>query len=123
MKYSQERIQGGKPIGQHQAVAQMIGEMYTRLEVARSALWRASWSVDYAEEYDPKFAWLTKVFCSEAAYEVCRLALEVHGGMGYIEELPIERYFRDSKLLVVGEGSNEIQRLIIAKRLLELYPA
>ena len=111
VKYSQERIQGGKPIGQHQAVAQMIGEMYTRLEVARSALWRASWSVDYAEEYDPKFAWLTKVFCSEAAYEVCRLALEVHGGMGYMRECPVEKYLRDVISFLHGAGNNHIFRI------------
>ncbi|MEE9275900.1 MAG: acyl-CoA dehydrogenase family protein [bacterium] len=111
VKYARERVQGGKPIGQHQAVAQMIGEMFTRLEAARSVLWRASWSVDYAEEYDPKFGWLTKVFCSEAAYEVCRLALEIHGGMGYMRECPVEKYLRDVISFLHGAGNNHIFRI------------
>ncbi|MFC1491657.1 acyl-CoA dehydrogenase family protein [Nitrospinota bacterium] len=117
VNYAQERIQGGKPIGQHQAVAQMIGEMHTRLEAARSVLWRASWSVDYAEEYDPKFAWLTKVFCSEAAYEVCRLAIEVHGGVGYMRECPVEKYLRDVISFLHGAGNNHIFRIKISSHI------
>jgi alkylation response protein AidB-like acyl-CoA dehydrogenase len=117
VRYSQERVQGGKPIGQHQAVAQMIGEMYTRLEAARSVLWRTSWAVDHAEEYDPKMSWLTKVVCSEAAYEVCRLALEVHGGMGYMRECPIEKYLRDVISFLHGAGNNHIFRIKISSRI------
>ena len=117
VRYAQERIQGGKPIGQHQAVAQMIGEMYTRLEAARSVLWRTSWAVDYAEDYDPKMSWLTKVVCSEAAYEVCRLALEVHGGMGYMRECPVEKYLRDVISFLHGAGNNHIFRIKISSRI------
>ncbi len=117
VRYSQERIQGGKPIGQHQAVAQMIGEMYTRLEAARSVLWRTSWAVDHAEDYDPKMSWLTKVVCSEAAYEVCRLALEVHGGMGYMRECPVEKYLRDVISFLHGAGNNHIFRIKISSRI------
>ena len=111
VKFSQERIQGGKPIAQHQAIAQMIGEMYTRIESARSVLWRASWNVDHAEVYDPKFAWLAKVFCSEASYEVCKLAIEVHGGMGYMKECPVEKYLRDVISFLHGAGNNHIFRI------------
>ena len=68
-------------------------------------------------------AGMAKFMASETAEFCASEAIQVHGGMGYIQELPVERYYRDAKLLVVGEGSNEIQRLIIAKRLLELYPA
>ena len=117
VRYAQERVQGGKPIGQHQAVAQMIGEMYTRLEAARSVLWRTSWAVDHAEDYDPKMSWLTKVVCSEAAYEVCRLALEVHGGMGYMRECPIEKYLRDVISFLHGAGNNHIFRIKISSRI------
>lgn len=117
VRYSQERVQGGKPIGQHQAVAQMIGEMYTRLEAARSVLWRTSWAVDHDEEYDPKMSWLTKVVCSEAAYEVCRLALEVHGGMGYMRECPIEKYLRDVISFLHGAGNNHIFRIKMSSRI------
>ena len=117
VRYSQERVQGGKPIGQHQGVAQMIGEMYTRLEAARSVLWRTSWAVDHDEEYDPKMSWLTKVVCSEAAYEVCRLALEVHGGLGYMRECPIEKYLRDVISFLHGAGNNHIFRIKISSQI------
>jgi acyl-CoA dehydrogenase len=117
VRYAQARIQGGKPIGQHQAVAQMIGEMYTRLEMARSILWRASWNVDYGEEFDPKLPWATKVVCSEAAFEVCRLALEVHGGMGYMRECPIEKYLRDVISFLHGAGNNHIYRIKISSQI------
>lgn len=116
VRFSQERVQGGKPIGQHQSVAQMIGEMYTRLETARSVLWRTSWAVDHAEDYDPKMSWLTKVVCSEAAYEVCRLALEVHGGMGYMRECPVEKYLRDVISFLHGAGNNHIFRIKISSQ-------
>ena len=117
VRYSQERVQGGKPIGGHQAVAQMIGEMYTKLEMARSVLWRTSWAVDYAEDYDPKMSWLTKVVCSEAAYDVCRLALEVHGGLGYMRECPVEKYLRDVISFLHGAGNNHIFRIKISSRI------
>ncbi|MFC1491561.1 acyl-CoA dehydrogenase family protein [Nitrospinota bacterium] len=116
VRYARERVQGGKPIGQHQAVAQMIGEMYTRLEAARSVLWRAAWSVEQAEEFDPKMPWLSKVVCSEAAYEVCRLALEVHGGAGYMRECPVEKYLRDVISFLHGSGNNHIFRIKISSR-------
>ena len=117
VRYSRERVQGGKPIGQHQAVAQMIGDMYTRLEMARSVLWRTSWAVDHADDYDPRMSWLTKVVCSEAAYEICRLALEVHGGMGYMRECPVEKYLRDVISFLHGAGNNHIFRIKISSRI------
>lgn len=117
VRYARERVQGGKPIGQHQAIAQMIGEMYTRLEAARSVLWRASWSVDRAEEFDPKMSWLAKVVCSEAAYEVCRLAQEIHGGLGYMRECPVEKYLRDVISFLHGAGNNHIYRIKMSARI------
>lgn len=114
VEYSKQRVQGGKPIGQHQAVAQMIGEMYTRIETARMILWRTSWAVDHAETFDPKLSWATKVFCSESAYEVCRLALEVHGGIGYMRECPAEKYLRDAISFLHGAGNNHIFRIKIS---------
>jgi alkylation response protein AidB-like acyl-CoA dehydrogenase len=122
VRYAQQRETFGKPIAHHQLIAAKLAEMATRIEASKLLTYQAATMKAAGNRCDLE-AGMAKFMASETAEFCASEAIQVHGGMGYIEELPIERYFRDSKLLVVGEGSNEIQRLIIAKRLLELYPA
>lgn len=122
MRYSQQRETFGKPLAGHQLIQAKLAEMGTRIHAAKLMTYHAANMKAQGKRCDLE-AGMAKFFASETAEFCASEAIQVHGGMGYIQELPVERYFRDSKLLVVGEGSNEIQRLIIAKRLLEHYPA
>ncbi len=122
VRYAQQRETFGKPIAEHQLIAAKLAEMATRIEASKLLTYQAATMKAAGKRCDLE-AGMAKFMASETAEFCASEAIQVHGGMGYIQELPVERYFRDSKLLVVGEGSNEIQRLIIAKRLLELYPA
>lgn len=122
VRYAQQRETFGKPIAQHQLIAAKLAEMATRIEASKLLTYQAATMKSQGKRCDLE-AGMAKFMASETAEFCASEAIQVHGGMGYIQELPVERYFRDSKLLVVGEGSNEIQRLVIAKRLLELYPA
>lgn len=122
VRYAQQRETFGKPLAQHQLIAAKLAEMATRIEASKLLTYQAATMKAAGKRCDLE-AGMAKFMASETAEFCASEAIQVHGGMGYIQELPVERYFRDSKLLVVGEGSNEIQRLIIAKRLLELYPA
>ena len=122
MRYSQQRETFGKPLAGHQLIQAKLAEMGTRIHAAKLMTYHAANLKAQGKRCDLE-AGMAKFFASETAEFCASEAIQVHGGMGYIQELPVERYFRDSKLLVVGEGSNEIQRLIIAKRLLEQYPA
>ncbi len=122
MRYAQQRETFGKPLAGHQLIQAKLAEMGTRIHAAKLMTYHAANLKAQGERCDLE-AGMAKFFASETAEFCASEAIQVHGGMGYIQELPVERYFRDSKLLVVGEGSNEIQRLIIAKRLLEQFPA
>ena len=122
MRYAQQRETFGKPLAGHQLIQAKLAEMGTRIHAAKLMTYHAANLKAQGKRCDLE-AGMAKFFASETAEFCASEAIQVHGGMGYIQELPVERYFRDSKLLVVGEGSNEIQRLIIAKRLLEQYPA
>ena len=122
MRYSQQRETFGKPLAGHQLIQAKLAEMGPRIHAAKLMTYHAANLKAQGKRCDLE-AGMAKFFASETAEFCASEAIQVHGGMGYIQELPVERYFRDSKLLVVGEGSNEIQRLIIAKRLLEQYPA
>ena len=122
MRYSQQRETFGKPLAGHQLIQAKLAEMGTRIHASKLMTYHAANLKAHGKRCDLE-AGMAKFFASETAEFCASEAIQVHGGMGYIQELPVERYFRDSKLLVVGEGSNEIQRLIIAKRLLERYPA
>ena len=122
MRYSQQRETFGKPLAGHQLIQAKLAEMGTRIHASKLMTYHAANLKAQGKRCDLE-AGMAKFFASETAEFCASEAIQVHGGMGYIQELPVERYFRDSKLLVVGEGSNEIQRLIIAKRLLEQYPA
>jgi alkylation response protein AidB-like acyl-CoA dehydrogenase len=116
LAYAQEREAFGQPIWQHQAVGHYLADMATRLEAARGLVVRAAERFDAGERADLE-AGMAKLFASEACLEITQLAVRIHGGNGYSKEYRVERYFRDAPLMVVGEGTNEIQRNVIVREL------
>jgi butyryl-CoA dehydrogenase len=118
LRYAREREAFGKPIGQHQAVQLMLAKMATRAEAARLLTLQAARRKASGERADLE-AGMAKYFSTEAAQENALDCMRIHGGYGYSLEYRPERYYRDAPLLLIGEGSNEIQQLIIARRLLE----
>ena len=118
VKYSQIRKTFGKPICEHQAVQLMLGEMATRAEAAIALTYNAARAYDRGERVDME-AGMAKYFASEAAVANSLDAMRIHGGYGYSKEYPIERLYRDAPLMCIGEGTNEMQRIIIAKQLVE----
>jgi alkylation response protein AidB-like acyl-CoA dehydrogenase len=117
LDYAQERQTFGKPIAQHQAIQLKLADMATRLEAAR-LLTRNAAELKAAGQRCDVEAGMAKLFASETALELATESMRIHGGVGYTTELPIERYYRDAPLMVIGEGTNEIQRLVIARGLL-----
>ncbi|MYL64113.1 acyl-CoA dehydrogenase [Bacillus hwajinpoensis] len=120
MEYVQERIQFGVPIIEHQAVAHMVAEMGVEIEALRSFTYRVAWMVDQGEKVIKEAAML-KLYGSEVYNRVADKALQVHGGIGYISDYPIERYFRDARITRIYEGTSEIQKNIIASQLRKEY--
>jgi alkylation response protein AidB-like acyl-CoA dehydrogenase len=120
IKYAQERKAFGKPISQHQAIQIHLAEMGTSLEAARLMLYSAAEKKSAGERSDLE-AGMAKLFASEACHEICLKALRVHGGYGYSKEFTIERLYRDAPFLLIGEGTSEIQKTVIARRLLEKH--
>ena len=118
--YAQQRETFGKPIGQHQAIQLKLADMATKIEAARLLTMSAAAKKDRGERCDLE-AGMAKLFASETCHEVTMEAMRVHGGYGFTEEFPVERYFRDAPLMMIGEGTNEIQRLVIARNLLKKY--
>ncbi|MEM6439758.1 MAG: acyl-CoA dehydrogenase family protein [Pseudomonadota bacterium] len=118
VRYAQERKTFGKPIGEHQAIQLKLGEMATKLQAARLLTYDAARAYDTGERCDME-AGMAKYFASEAAVDNSLEAMRIHGGYGYSKEYHVERYFRDAPLMCIGEGTNEIQRMIIAKQLIE----
>ena len=119
--YSQVRHTMGKPICQHQAIQLKLGDMATRVEAARLLVEQAARAYDQGERCDME-AGMAKLFASEAAVENSMEAMRIHGGYGYSKEFKVERYYRDAPLMCIGEGTNEIQRIIIAKQLIKRNP-
>jgi alkylation response protein AidB-like acyl-CoA dehydrogenase len=117
--YAREREQFGRPIGTFQGVAFMIADMATEIEAARSLVYRAAWLKDQGRDYALAAA-QAKLFASEVSSRVTNAAVQVHGGYGYVEDYPVERFLRDAKLTEIGEGTSQIQRLVIARRILDL---
>jgi alkylation response protein AidB-like acyl-CoA dehydrogenase len=117
LSYAQERTTFGKPIAEHQAIQLKLADMATRLEAARLLTRNAAERKAAGLRCDVE-AGMAKLFSSETALELAAEAMRIHGGIGYTTELPIERYYRDAPLMVIGEGTNEIQRLVIARGLL-----
>ncbi|MFN2594942.1 MAG: acyl-CoA dehydrogenase family protein [Actinomycetota bacterium] len=120
IKYSQERKAFGKPISEHQAIQIHLAEMGTTLEAARLMLFSAAEKKAAGERSDLE-AGMAKLFASEACHEICLKALRVHGGYGYSKEFTVERLYRDAPFLLIGEGTSEIQKTVIARRLLERH--
>jgi alkylation response protein AidB-like acyl-CoA dehydrogenase len=117
LTYAQQRTTFGKPIGEHQAIQLKLADMATRVEAARLLTRNAAERKAAGLRCDVE-AGMAKLFASETALEVATEAMRIHGGVGYTTELPVERYYRDAPLMVIGEGTNEIQRLVIARGLL-----
>ena len=117
--YVKERQQFGRPIGTFQGVAFKIADAATRIDAARLLTYRAAWLKDQGRSYTTEAA-MAKLFASEVARDVTNDAIQVHGGYGYITEYRVERYLRDAKLTEIGEGTSEIQRMVIARNLLGL---
>ena len=116
IKYSHQRSAFGRPIGSNQAIQFKIADMTMKTELARSAYYRAAWLKDQGRPYKKEAA-MAKLFASEAAVDVAREAVQIHGGYGYIEEFPVCRHFRDAKILEIGEGTSEMMRILIAREL------
>jgi alkylation response protein AidB-like acyl-CoA dehydrogenase len=120
IRYAQEREAFGKPIAHHQAIQLKLAQMATKLEASRLLMLAASRKKDAGERADLE-AGMAKLFATETAEEVALEAMRIHGGYGYSQEYVVERLYRDAPVLILGEGSNEIQQLLIARRLLEQY--
>lgn len=118
LRYSNERYQFGQPISNFQAVQFMLADMATKLEAARLMVYHAAWLKDHKRPF-VKEAAMAKLFASEVGEECCHKAIQVHGGFGYISEAHVERYYRDVRLTEIGEGTSEIQRLVIAREILK----
>ncbi len=117
--YAREREAFGKPIGAHQSVANLIADMEVGLEASRTLVYRAAWLKDQGRPYSKEAA-VAKLYASEASERICRDAIQVFGGYGYSQEFPVERLYRDTRLLTIGEGTSEILRSVIAHSILGL---
>ncbi len=120
LNYAQQRESFGKPIWQHQSVGNYLANMATKLEAARQLVLHAAHTYDSGRRADLE-AGMAKLFASEAAMEIALDAMRIHGGYGYSTEFDVERYFRDAPLMIVGEGTNEIQRNVIVRQLIERH--
>jgi len=117
--YAREREAFGKPIGAHQSVANMIADMELGIETARLYVYKAAWLKDQGRPFSREAA-VAKLYASEVSERVCRDAIQVFGGYGYSQEFPVERMYRDTRLLTIGEGTSEILRGVIAQSVLGL---
>jgi butyryl-CoA dehydrogenase len=115
--YSRERVQFGQPITKFQAIQWMIADMATEIDAARLLVYRAAWLKDKGVRFTREAA-MAKLYASETAERACYKALQIHGGYGYTKEYDVERMYRDQRLCAIGEGTSEIQRLVIARQVL-----
>jgi alkylation response protein AidB-like acyl-CoA dehydrogenase len=118
LRYAQQRESFGKPIWQHQSIGNYLADMATKLTAARQLVLHAARCYDGGERADME-AGMAKLFASETAMQIALDAVRIHGGYGYSTEFDVERYFRDAPLMIVGEGTNEIQRNVIARQLIK----
>ncbi|MGE5425441.1 MAG: acyl-CoA dehydrogenase family protein, partial [Syntrophothermus sp.] len=114
LKYAKSRKQFGKPIAEFQVNAFKLADMATKIELARNLLYKGAWLKSNGEPF-AKEAAMAKLYCSEIAREVADEAVQIHGGYGLMQDYDIERFYRDQRLLQIGEGTSEIQRLVIAR--------
>ncbi|MDP4219560.1 MAG: acyl-CoA dehydrogenase family protein [Bacteroidota bacterium] len=122
IKYSQERKQFGKAIAQQQATQFKLAQMAMKLDAARLLTYRAASLRDAGEPFG-KEASMAKLYASESCVQICEEAIQIHGGYGYIKEFPVEKFWRDSKLLTIGEGTSEVQRMVIARHTIKEFSA
>ncbi|MBI4474037.1 MAG: acyl-CoA dehydrogenase family protein [Acidobacteria bacterium] len=120
IKYSQQRVTFGKPICEHQAIQMKLADMATKIEAARLLTYSAADKKNRGERCDLE-AGMAKLFATEMAQEVALDSMRVHGGYGYAKDFPIERFYRDAPLLIIGGGTNELQRILIARGLVKKY--
>ena len=114
--YAKERQQFGKPISKFQAVQQKLVDMATEIEAARNLVYKAAWEKDQGRDFG-RTAAMAKLYSGELSHRAANWALQIHGGYGFMEEYAISRFYRDQKILEIGEGTNEVQRMVIAKHL------
>jgi butyryl-CoA dehydrogenase len=117
LAYARERRQFGQPIASFQAIQWMLADMATEIEAARLLTYRAAWLKDEGRPHDQEAA-MAKLFASEAAMRTTIQAVQVFGGYGYMQDYPVEKPMRDAKLCEIGEGTSEVQRIIIARNLI-----
>jgi alkylation response protein AidB-like acyl-CoA dehydrogenase len=115
--YAKQRQTFGKPIAEHQAIQFMLADAATEIDAARLMLYRAAWLKDQGRPF-AKEAGMAKLFATEVSERVCRNAIQIHGGYGYSREFEVERMYRDTRLMSIGEGTSEINRLVIARHIL-----
>jgi alkylation response protein AidB-like acyl-CoA dehydrogenase len=117
VNYARERKTFGVPIAQHEAIQWMLADAAAEIEAARLMVYRAAWLKEQGQPFTKEAA-MAKLLASQTAERVCFNAIQVHGGYGYSAEFPVERIYRDQRLMTIGEGTSEILRLVIARRLL-----
>ena len=115
-RYALEREQFGRPIAKFQSVQTMLVDMATEIEAARDLVWKAAWEKDQGRDFG-KTAAMAKLYSGELSHRAANWALQIHGGYGFMDEYAISRLYRDQKILEIGEGTNEVQRMVIAKHL------
>jgi alkylation response protein AidB-like acyl-CoA dehydrogenase len=120
LQYAKERVQFDQPIASFQAIQWMLADGYTELDAARLLTYRAAFLEDQGKKI-PKESAMAKLFASELAVRASSMAVQVHGGYGFTKDYPVEKYYRDSKLATIGEGTSEVQRWIIAHKVLSEY--
>jgi short-chain 2-methylacyl-CoA dehydrogenase len=116
LRYAREREQFGRPIARFQAVSFKLADMATEIEAARNIVYKAAWLKDAGRDFAHTAA-MAKLYTGELSRRVCSEALQIHGGYGFMDEYPISRFYRDQRVLEIGEGTNEVQRLVIARGL------
>jgi short-chain 2-methylacyl-CoA dehydrogenase len=116
LTYARSREQFGRPIARFQAIAFKLADMATEIEAARNLVYKAAWLKDQKRDFAHTAA-MAKLYTGELSRRVCNEALQIHGGYGFMDEQPISRFYRDQKVLEIGEGTNEVQRLVIARGL------
>lgn len=118
VQYAKERKQFGKALAEFQATQFKLADMAVKIEIARTYVYKAAWLKDQGRPFSKEAA-IAKYYASEMAMEVCDEAIQIHGGYGYMREYEVERYMRDAKLLEIGEGTSEVQKLVIARHILD----
>ena len=116
--YAKQRIQFGQPIAKFQAIQFLLADMATQIYAGRQMVYHGAWLRDTTGKAVIKEGSMIKLFCTEMANRVAEIAVQIHGGMGYLKKLPVERFFRDLRVTRIYEGTSEVQRLVIARELL-----